>query len=25
VTDEGVLVGFRYESSPDALVDENTP
>jgi hypothetical protein len=25
VTDEGVLVGFRYESSPDAVVDENTP
>jgi hypothetical protein len=25
VTDEGVLVGFRYESSPDALVEESTP
>ena len=25
VTDDGVLVGFRYESSPDAVVDENTP
>ena len=25
VTDEGVLVGFRYESSPDAVVEENTP
>ena len=25
VTDDGVLVGFRYESAPDAVVDENTP
>ncbi|TFV89128.1 hypothetical protein [Blastococcus sp. CT_GayMR16] len=25
VTDEGVLVGFRYESSPDAVVEANTP
>jgi len=25
VTDEGVLVGFSYESAPDALVTEQTP
>ena len=25
VTDGGVLVGFRYESAPDAVVTENTP
>jgi len=25
VTDEGVLVGFGYESAPDALVTEQTP
>ena len=25
VTDDGVLVGFRYESAPDRLVEESTP
>ena len=25
VTDDGVLVGFRYESAPDAVVTANTP
>jgi hypothetical protein len=25
VTDDGVLVGFRYESAPDAVITENTP
>jgi hypothetical protein len=25
VMDEGVVVGFRYESAPDAVVTENTP
>jgi len=25
VTDDGVLVGFRYESAPDAVVTEQTP
>jgi len=25
VTDAGVLVGFRYESAPDAVVTERTP
>jgi hypothetical protein len=25
VTDDGLLVGYRYVSAPDALVTENTP